>query len=191
MSKIIKNTLLSLSAVTALAIGFITFPTDAAMNQSAPDYSQVFLVNAPAGLNVRNENCNIIDTLTHNSAINAWESRDITCNVKGRNYEMVQIHAEPGEHAFIAKVYLEKIVGKASKVAGAPSTVTASIGLNLRDENCNKITAMPYKAKVVSFHKAAQLPAELIVCNVNNTNYALENVNYNGTYGYAANNWLQ
>jgi len=191
MSKIIKNILLSLSAVTALAIGFITFLTDAAMNQSAPDYSQVFLVNAPAGLNVRNENCNIIDTLTHNSAINAWESRDITCNVKGRNYEMVQIHAEPGEHAFIAKVYLEKIVGKASKVAGAPSTVTASIGLNLRDENCNKITAMPYKAKVVSFHKAAQLPAELIVCNVNNTNYALENVNYNGTYGYAANNWLQ
>ena len=92
-----------------------------------------------AKLHVRNEMCEIIDTLPSRARIFKAQESQFTCKIDGVSYEMIGI-AEDDKIVYVAKNYIQKVFG--TYIEKESLTVNATIGLNIRDENCNIFTAV-------------------------------------------------
>ena len=99
-----------------------------------------YIVNTVnARLNVRDENCLLINSLSSRTEVKRLEIIAFECNIDGIAYEMMGIEYDGGV-AYVAQVYTQEILGE--YLDQSILTVNATIGLNIRDENCNIVTAV-------------------------------------------------
>lgn len=148
---------------------------------------QTYLTNAKSGVNFRDQNCNIIETLGYGTLVLKHDTRaNITCSVNGKNYTMSAVNYDY-QNGYIATSYLTALEQNNPKFDTGLATVNASIGLNIRDSNCKKIGALPNKTQV---QVVGTDIAATTVCQVDGKNYLMTPVLINGKTAYMANKYL-
>ena len=145
-----------------------------------------FIVNATSGLNVRDKNCNKITAIGYKSTVYTSSNSSITCKLNNVSTTLILVSYKSmsSDVGYVNKNYLTPIIGSFSN-AGA-TTVTSTSGLNLRDRNCKKLGAMPFKATVT-------IPAsdDFVTCQVGGQYYLLQPVVYNGKSYFSASQFLK
>jgi hypothetical protein len=171
----------------SLAIASFAFTSTPAHAQPG---TSGYIVNATSGLNVRDQNCNKITTVGFKTYVNesfvAGKPSTITCKINGVNTTFLSLayKSMSSDTGYLAKDYLSPVIGALSNAGTAK--VTSTSGLNLRDQNCKKLGAMPYNATVT-------IPASdaMVNCQVGGQYYLLQAVVYNGKSYYAASQFLK
>ncbi len=180
-----------------LAVGFL--PTSA----NAQTTTDLAIVTASKGLNLRNQNCGIITTLKAGDIARKTPSAPtINCNINGINYTLTKVEEfsfnspTNGESNYYAALqYTKPVFGLNEAFAKRPvntsvtPTVLAARGLNLRDSNCNRISTVAN-----SFRFDPQLyPAEgggFTICKVGKSYHLMHNVSINGSSYFVAGGYL-
>jgi hypothetical protein len=154
--------------------------------QANLDQGQMHVTNAKAGLNLRNQNCDVIETFGYGSVVVDFPSKsDINCNIKGKNYTLTSVETKYGS-GYMATNYLTKVEHNGFR--NGPSTyVNASIGLNIRDGACNKIGALPHKSPVTAYGSGV---FDSQLCQVDGVVYLMTPIDLNGQIVYMADKYL-
>jgi hypothetical protein len=152
---------------------------NASASTSAP-----YIVNATNGLNIRDHSCNIVNTVKYGTVMHSITVNDkISCNIKGINYTMLRAYSQ--SEGYIAEKFLTPIIQNPNGFIGTNAKINTTAGLNLRDQNCRKITTIPSNTIVKT------LGSEPLVCTVNGQFYYMQAIQYNGTVGMVANFYLR
>jgi hypothetical protein len=183
MSFSIKTITLSLCGLALAATSLPTVTTQAQASQ--PYYLENYVVvSAPRGLNYRDRNCNILKTLPQDTVMSTGSGfEQITCNIKGRNLTLTQANQTFGDGSG-GFIYLRatSLIRTASVEAGEPGlngpTVTATSGLNVRDQNCKRVVTVPNGFKFED-HKAG-FGGSMTLCKVAGKYHSMVPVIYNG-----------
>jgi hypothetical protein len=181
--------------------------------------AQTFKTTAERGLIMRNSNCKPIVTLAYgtllNEAIGTFDDNGnytpsterLECTIGGKTYNMIKVSyvfgniilsSDPqtsGEiSGFVASNFIQPVLIDITPAfeSGYDLYVSASLGLNLRDENCKRITAVPNSTKLMT---SLYSPINEIFCSVRGITYAMTPVytiqNGKTIGGYIATTYLE
>jgi hypothetical protein len=189
MTNIIKTTLLSI-ATLSLAVGLMPGVKVSAQAEVPFNVSDQLVVRATKGLNIRDKNCNYITTLPYGSiatpaiatiGTEANQIGSISCTINGKQYIMVEVEttapSNAGGRGYAAVDWVKQL----SFVANSQNLtfghiVDASIGLNVRDAQCNKIGAVANNANAQFINDSGSESATRfnnLYCEVNGQVYAM------------------
>ncbi len=183
MSISIKTLTITLAG---LALSAASLPTIQASAQTTQPYypDNYVVVNVKQGLNYRDRNCNVIKTLPMDTVVSTasgWEQ--INCNIKGQNLTLTKADETFGEGVG-GFIYLKatSIIRGNGPAAGEPGLqgprVVATSGLNVRDSNCKKTTAVPNNFKFEDH--SAGFGGSMHLCKVRGEYYNMTPVILNG-----------
>ncbi len=172
MSKVL---ILLMAVITLL----VAAPTQTA---SAQESAKVYIVAAETGLNVRNKDCKVIDTVQYNKQVypenaSGKQPVNITCNLNNDyivEMILVSYKAMSRDTGYVAKEFLSPVQGtlKVSEKIKANS----ADGLNIRDRNCKKVAAVPNNTILENITRTD----DFIVCKVRNNYYQMQPIARNG-----------
>jgi hypothetical protein len=188
-----------------------------------------YKVTAEKGLNLRDKDCNYIQTLKYGTILNSvfreevandsitrgtsfdgtpYRGEDpITCTTNGKTHTMIAVTYTYGPNfdanrnsiieyldGYVALDWVQQVLVDVipSFEAGFYMYVDASIGLNVRDQNCQKITALVDGSQVpVDLYS----PLNEIFCEVKGQTYAMQTttvkVNGENRTGYVATAFME
>lgn len=179
----------------------------------------VGIINSTKGVNLRGMNCEVLKVLPFETTIGfltngaGWELYEgfapetqafngepytKTCTVQGKVYQMELISLDTTNQIPAGYVAVDFITRPFSSISamgpGVPRLnpmVNAKNGLNVRDENCKKVGAVPFQYKFATGPATGfTSPQQARVCKVNGQYYEMWFVWYNNQYRYVAVSYL-
>jgi hypothetical protein len=181
MSKILSILFLTFSVVTT---AFISPVQTEAQNYT----SGVVIVTAKAGLNVRDANCNRLDTIPFGTTLLTDPAGAfINCTINGVKHTLTYIYGPQGvTQGYVSTSFIKAVYANPNIDSQVTTRVTATAGLNVRDENCKKIGLM-------AFNQVVQVrPSDdFITCEVGGSFYQLVPIYHNGKHAYAASTFME
>jgi hypothetical protein len=147
------------------------------------------IVTATNGLNVRDKNCNRIDTIGYGTSGYTGYSLDnpnpsINCTVNGKSIKMVFFgYGTPSSSGYVAESFLSNV--KAQEFVSTDKTtfkVNATSGLNLRYGNCKRVSTVKF-GTIVQGNVPTDNPP---VCKAKGVYYSMMPIYHNGELYFVA-----
>jgi len=140
------------------------------------------VVTARSGVAIRNSNCKKIGALSFGELLTNTSSKTINCKVSGRNIKMTNISRvfgdSPSGELFVASNFLTELKQGGADYSKKSVKVNAVGGLNLRNDNCKRVTSVPNGTELNL--PTGGLGGSIKVCRAGNQFYSMNQVDYNG-----------
>lgn len=208
-SMISRNKIYEIFIATLLGvvlIGFSNNPTNVfanpTSNYNGPEYTKVQKVTATNGLNVRDENCKVKDTIALGTILYKAEDiqdrpqKTIDCTIKGQKKTLTFViygmsggnedsslfteQAPSTTGGFASSEFFSQLeyvdnfdVTITNQASIANFQIDATLGLNLRDKNCKRLKTLPHKTNL---WRRSDTPFNNIKCKVNGVQYSMSQV---------------
>ncbi len=192
-SKNFSSILGKTTAILAISSGVFSFVNVPVKAGGSPNY---MIVTEPRGINIRNRNCEVIDSLGFgqlvqkiNVAATPDTGAQITCKVGGKDLTMIRSASINGGNydlinSYVALDYLDPVIdGIKSFDINKSSVITGEYGANLRDSaSCSRVAIAPKGTKMDANPKAPSLA----VCQVGSEFYLMRQPVYQGKAYFVA-----
>ena len=145
------------------------------------------------GVNIRNRNCEVIDSLGFGQVVTRVSDNPVNVNCKVGNKNLVMINYKnfmggtyDTDNSYVAVDYLDPIIDS-GKIYDSTKVgvITGKFGANLRDTtSCSRVMTLPNgtRTEAQQFGGGAGLP----VCQVGSEFYLMNSVDYKGKTYFVA-----
>jgi hypothetical protein len=148
------------------------------------------IVTATSGLNIRDKNCNVLQVVGYGTLIDEASKETISCNVRGKSVKMINVNRflSTGE-GYVAESFASIVNDKplSGTIQDTTFIVNASSGLNLRDENCKRVTTVKNGTAL----KQVLSTDYFRVCNAKGEYYMMTRISYNNKEYFVATSFLK
>jgi hypothetical protein len=169
--------------IAAVALSLSVFSGSLSTHAEIHPNGNILSAKTGTTVNLRDENCKKVDTISSTQALFIVTSGNpLTCTVNNIKYTMVPVaRTAPSSTYYVADDFITSI-GNLVVNNSSNLTVTSTTGLNVRDENCNKLGVVKYNTQL----KVQNTDNVSKVCVINGTSYHMMPIEYNGKSAFVA-----
>lgn len=180
------------TAILTISAGIFGF-NFANLQVKASTGSKYMIVTEPKGVNIRNQNCEVVDSLGFGQIVEKVVQKtsmnfQLTCKVGDKNLVMVNYFNINGgnydtNNSYVAVDYLDSIIdGFRNFDPNKASVISGQYGANLRDSaSCSRVMTVPNGTKM----EVSKISG-LAVCQVGQEFYLMQRANYQGKTYFVA-----
>ena len=182
------------TAILTISAGIFGF-NFANLQVKASTGSKYMIVTEPRGVNIRNQNCEVVDSLGFGQIVEYVFTRvdpNLRCKVVGKDLVMANYRNINGgnydtNHSYIASDYLSAVIDGNPFRGGEfepnkASVISGKYGANLRDSaSCSRVMTIPNGTKM-----EVSGIGGLAVCQVGQEFYLMQRANYQGKTYFVA-----